>query len=122
MIQLSYQRINRIAEEIRKEISSIIMYELKDPRISEMVTVIKAEVTKDLRYASIYVGVFGTDEVKNKTIEALKGASGFIRKELGSRLDIRYIPELQFKLDNSVEYSLEINKILKEINENKGDN
>lgn len=118
---MSYQRINRITEEIRKEVSNIIMYYLKDPRINEMVTVVKAEVTRDLRYANIFVSVMGTEEVKKQAMEALKGASGFIRKELGSRLDIRYIPELQFKLDDSVDYSIKINKILKEII-NEGDN
>lgn len=112
---MSYQRINRVTEEIRREISNIVLYELKDPRISEMASIVRADVTRDLSYAKIYVSVLGTDEEKQETIKALQGAAGFIRKELGRRLKIRYIPEIQFVLETSIEYSIEINKKLKEI-------
>ncbi len=112
---MSYQRSERISEEIRKEINAIIRNDVKDPRISILFSIIKTEVTKDLRHAKVYVSVLGTDDEKNQTIEGLKRASGYIRKELGSRIEIRYIPELHFVLDSSIEHSIEIAKKLEEI-------
>jgi ribosome-binding factor A len=112
---VAYYRMNRISEEIRKEISDIIRTEVKDPRIAEMFTIVKTEVTGDLRYAKVYVSVLGTEEQSKSTLEGLKKAAGFIRRELGSRLDIRYTPELQFVLDHSIEYSVEISRKLNEL-------
>lgn len=112
---MARHRIDRINEGIRKELVQIIREQVKDPRISEMSTVIKVETTKDLRYAKVFVSVFGSEEEKSNTIEGLKRAAGFIRKELGSRLEIRYTPELHFVLDNSIAYSVEISKKLNEI-------
>jgi ribosome-binding factor A len=109
-------RINRISEEIRKEISDIIRSSVKDPRISQLTSVVKAEVAGDLRYAKIYVSVLGSEEDRVATLEGLKQASGFIRRELGNRMDIRYTPELQFVSDHSIEYSVAINKKLSELN------
>ncbi|MBE3100801.1 MAG: 30S ribosome-binding factor RbfA [Firmicutes bacterium] len=116
---MAYHRIDRISEEIRKEISDIIRTEVKDPRIASMSTIIKAEVTKDLRHAKIYVSVLGSDEEKNSTIEGFKKASGYIRRELGTRMDIHYIPELHFELDTSIEYSIQISKKLDELHLNQ---
>lgn len=116
---MAYHRIDRISEEIRKEISDIIRTEVKDPRIASMSTIIKAEVTKDLRHAKIYVSVLGSDEEKNSTIEGFKKASGYIRRELGTRMDIHYIPELHFELDTSIEYSIQISKKLDELRLNQ---
>ncbi|NLB42665.1 MAG: 30S ribosome-binding factor RbfA [Clostridiales bacterium] len=109
-------RISRISEEIRREISDIIRSSVKDPRISQVTSVVRADVAGDLRYAKIYISVLGSDEDREATLEGLKQAAGFIRRELGSRLDIRYTPELQFISDNSIEYSVEINKKLSELN------
>ena len=109
-------RINRISEEIRREVSDIIRSSVKDPRISQVTSVVRADVAGDLRYAKIYISVLGSDEDREATLEGLKQAAGFIRRELGSRLDIRYTPELQFISDNSIEYSVEINKKLSELN------
>lgn len=122
---MAHYRINRISEEIRKEVSDIIRSAVKDPRIAELSSVVKTEVTGDLRYAKIYVSVLGDEETGKTTLEGLKKAAGFIRRELGKRLDIRYIPELQFVLDHSIEYSIEISQKLNELNlnqENKDDN
>src|SRR5665647_464565 len=116
---MAYHRIDRISEEIRKEISDIIRTKVKDPRIASMSTIIKAEVTKDLRHAKIYVSVLGSDEEKNSTIEGFKKASGYIRRELGTRMDIHYIPELHFELDTSIEYSIQISKKLDELHLNQ---
>jgi ribosome-binding factor A len=113
---MAQYRINRISEEIRKEISAIIRNEVKDPRIAELSSVVKVEVTGDLRYAKIYVSVLGDKDARKNTFEGLKKAAGFIRRELGKRLDIRYIPELDFVSDHSIEYSVEISKKLNELN------
>ncbi|NLU36241.1 MAG: 30S ribosome-binding factor RbfA [Clostridiales bacterium] len=118
-------RINRISEEIRKEVSDIIRNDVKDPRIAEFSSVVKTEVTGDLRHAKIYVSVMAGEKERKDTLEGLKKASGFIRRELGKRLDIRHVPELQFIMDNSIEYSVEISKKISELNlnqENQNDN
>jgi len=112
---MSYQRVERISEEIKKEISRIIRDEVKDPRIAQMTSITQVEVTRDLRYAKVYVSVLGSAEQKNDTMEGLNSASGYIRKQLGRQIKIRYIPELQFVLDNSIEYSIEISKKINEI-------
>ncbi len=112
---MARHRIDRINEEIRKDVIEIIRDHVKDPRISEMSTVTKVETTKDLRYAKVYVSVLGSEEERTNTIEGLKSATGFIRKELGSRLEIRYTPELQFVLDDSIAYSVEISRKLNEL-------
>lgn len=107
-------RIDRISEEIKKEMGSIIQNELKDPRLPSMVSITALNVTKDLKYAKVYVSVFGNDEEKKAAIQALKSAAGFIRRELGHRVQIRYTPLLQFELDNSIEHGFHIEKLLKE--------
>lgn len=96
-------RITKISEAVKQEMSLIIKMELKDPRIPEFVSVVSADVTKDLKYAKVYVSVYGTEEEKQGAIEGLKNASGFVRKEIGSRLNLRNTPEIIFELDNSIE-------------------
>ncbi len=105
-------RIVRISEEVKKEISSIIQNDLKDPRLPNMVSIISCNVTKDLRYAKVYVSVLGDNEQKKNAISALKSAAGFIRRELGHRLQLRYTPEIHFELDTSIEHGIYINKLL----------
>lgn len=112
---MKHQRLDRISEEIKKEISRIIREDVKDPRIAEMASILRADVSGDLRHAKIYVSVLGNDEEKDSTIEGLTRASGFIRKELGRVLSIRYIPELNFILDTSIEYSVDISKKIMEV-------
>jgi ribosome-binding factor A len=107
-------RINRISEEVRKEVSSIIQNELKDPRLPKLVSVISANVTKDLRFAKIYVSVLGTEEEKKNAISALKSAAGFIRREIGHRMQLRFTPEMQFELDNSIEHGVYLSKLINE--------
>jgi ribosome-binding factor A len=101
---------------MRKEISSIIQNEIKDPRIPMLTSVVNVEVTKDLRYAKVFISVFGDDDKKAMCIEGLKSAAGYIRKEVGSRMKIRYTPEMLFELDKSIEYGLHIDRVLKEMN------
>jgi len=120
-IEFMADRIVRISEEVKKEISSIIQNDLKDPRLPNMVSIISCNVTKDLRYAKVYVSVLGNDEQKKNAISALKSAAGFIRRELGHRLQLRYTPEIHFELDTSIEHGIYINKLLddakKELND-----
>jgi len=112
-------RINRISEEIRKEVSDIIRNDVKDPRIAEFSSVVKTEVTGDLRHAKIYVSVMAGEKERKDTLEGLKKASGFIRRELGKRLDIRHVPALQFSMDKSIEFCVEISKKISELNLNQ---
>ena len=113
---MSINRINRINEEVKKEISSIIR-ELKDPRISEMTSVVAVEVTKDMRWCKVFVSVLGDEKQQEDTIKGLKSAAGFVRKEIGSRLALRYTPEIVFALDHSIEHGANINRILQDIRE-----
>ena len=107
-------RIDRISEEIKKEMGSIIQNELKDPRLPQMVSITSLNVTKDLKYAKVYVSVLGSEEDKKNAIDALKSAAGYIRRELGHRIQIRYTPMIQFEIDNSIEHGFHIEKLLKE--------
>ncbi len=109
-------RIDRINEEARKEISAVIR-ELKDPRVTKgLCSVVAVDITKDLRWCKVYVSVFGDDTVQKQAIEGLKSAGGFVRKELARRLGLRYTPELLFTLDNSIEHGAYINKLLNDMN------
>lgn len=108
-------RLDRISEEIRKEVSSIIRNNVKDPRISDMATIVKVVTSSDLSTAKLYVSVLGSDEERESSMLGLKKAAGYIRKELGKRLDLRHIPDLVFILDKSIDYSIEIAKKLEEI-------
>lgn len=105
-------RTDRISEEMKKEVSSIIRNELKDPRLPEMLSITSAEVTRDLRYAKIYISVLGSEEEKKNALKGLKNAAGFIRREVGHRMQLRYTPELIFELDNSIERGVYITKLI----------
>ncbi|MBD7967264.1 30S ribosome-binding factor RbfA [Paenibacillus gallinarum] len=107
-------RTGRVSEQIKKEISLLIQTELKDPRIG-FVTVTGVDLTNDLSQAKIYLSVFGDDEQKNNSLKALHKANGFMRSELGKRIKFRHVPELIFKIDESIEYGSRIEKILTEI-------
>lgn len=107
-------RTNRISEEMRKEISNIIQNELKDPRLPKFISVTSVNVTRDLRYAKVYVSVLGNDEDKKHAIQGLKSAAGFIRREVGHRIQMRYTPEVQFELDTSIEHGVYMTKLINE--------
>jgi ribosome-binding factor A len=107
-------RVRKIQEFIKQEVSSIILRDLKDPRLG-FVTITDAKITGDLREATVYVSLFGSDEQKKGTMEALRSANGYIRSEVGKRLQIRYAPQIEFKEDTSLDYGIKIDKILKDI-------
>ena len=113
---MRHQRIDRISEEVKKAVSRIIRESVKDPRVAQMVSVLRAEVSGDLRHAKIFVSVLGDESERVSTMEGLTRAAGYIRKELGRGLSLRYTPELNFQLDTSIEYSVDISKKIMEVN------
>lgn len=115
-VSMTSHRANRVAEEIKREITQMLRDELKDPRIG-FITVTGVEVTPDFRYGKVFISVYGNDEVKEQSILALEKAKGFIRGELGKRMRLRYTPEISFKFDTSIEYGAKIMKLLNEVKE-----
>ncbi len=113
-------RIGRIDEEYRKELSQIIGYELKNPNVTGMISVTKVKVTPDLKYAKVYVSILNSKNI-DETLDGLKKSSGFIRSELAKRINLRNTPELVFEIDDSMEYGAKIDSILKEILPKKDD-
>lgn len=110
----AYNRIDRISEEVKRELSAVIR-ELKDPRLPSVVSVIGVRITKDLKYAKAYISVMGSAEQQKAALDALKSASGFIRREMGHRVNLRITPEFTFEIDNSIEYGAHINEVLKNL-------
>ncbi|HHY64959.1 MAG TPA: 30S ribosome-binding factor RbfA [Clostridiaceae bacterium] len=107
-------RTDRISEEIKKELSDMIRNQIKDPRLPEFVSVTAVRVSKDLRYAKVYISVLGDEEKKKGAIAALSSAAGFIRHEIGQRINIRYTPEFSFHLDNSIERGMYVSRLIDE--------
>lgn len=111
---MSYQRIDRISEQVRREVDRIIREDLSDPRVQGTFSVTRADVTRDLRYAKIYVSIL-EEENRAPMMAALKKAAGFVRHELGESMIIRYAPEILFELDNNIEYGIHIASVLKRV-------
>ena len=109
----AYQRIDRISEEVRRELDAIIREEMNDPRVDGTWSITRAEVTGDLRFAKIYVSVL-EDEKREPLLAALKSAKGFLRNALSRRMIIRSCPELIFVEDKNIAYGVHIAKILAE--------
>lgn len=118
-MQKNNNRFGRIEEEIKKELSNIISFKLKNPDVKGLVSVTKVKVTTDLKFAKIYVSVLNANP--EKTVAGLTKSSGFIRSELAKTVNLRNTPELTFEVDDSMEYGAKIDSILKEIikDENK---
>lgn len=108
-------RLNRINEELKKEISQIISFELKNPDATGLISITKVKITPDLRYAKVYVSLLNSKN-EDKTIEALKNSAGFIRSLIAKRINLRITPELVFEKDDSMEYGMKIDSILKDLN------
>ncbi len=107
-------RIDRISEEVRHALDRIIREEMHDPRISGTWSVTRADVTRDLRYAKVYISVLEDDRA-DEMLKALKKAAGFIRHELGNEVQLRYTPELLFYRDNNIAYGVHISEVLKNV-------
>lgn len=110
-------RIDRISEDIKREIIAI-MREVKDPRVSGMLSVVKVDVSNDLSCAKVYVSAMEGIEAAKQSVKGLKAASGFIRSRLGSSLHLRKTPELRFVADDSIEKGMELFNKLKDIENN----
>lgn len=109
-------RMIRINDEIKKELSEIIRSELKDPRIATMTSVLKVDTTNDLKYCKVYISVLGDEKQKEDVMIGLKNASGFIRKQVATRINLRSTPQFKFEIDDSLEYSIRISKLIDEVN------
>ena len=107
-------RIEKLQELIKQEMSKMLLKELKDPRIG-FVTVTDVEMTGDLREAKIYVSVMGGSEQVKNSLEGLNSALGFIRREIGQRVRLRFTPEISFALDTSLDYGDHIQKLLLQV-------
>ncbi|MBR3460817.1 MAG: 30S ribosome-binding factor RbfA [Clostridia bacterium] len=109
---MGFTRFDRINEEIKKALSDVIR-DMKDPRISPLTTVMRAEATNDLKQCKVWISVYDrNDEIRSETVAQLNRAEGFIAREMGRRIDLRHIPKFIFKLDDSIEYSVHISEIL----------
>lgn len=107
-------RFARIDEEMKKEISNIINFEIKEPTVTGLISVTKVKVTTDLKYAKVYVSILNAKDTK-QTLAGLKKSAGFVRSEVAKRINLRTTPEILFELDDSMEYGAKIDSILKEV-------
>lgn len=108
------ERTDRIEEEIKKVVSKLIDQELKDPRLTGLISVTKVEVTRDLKYCKVFVSMLGTDN-KGEAMEALKSSAGYVRREVGAKVRLFSTPEIKFEFDDSIEYGAHIQNIIKEL-------
>jgi len=108
------KRTARIGEAIREEISSILLQEINDPRI-QFVSITRVEVSADLQHAKVYVSILGNDQKKEDAFEGLKSARGYIQKKLGKKIRLRYMPEITFKMDTSIDHGMHIFELLQEM-------
>ena len=108
------RRIDRVGALIQKELSYIIQRSLKDPRV-KFCTVTQVEVSLDLKYADVKVSVIGDKQQKQGAMAGLKSAAGFLRRQIGGRIDLRYVPELRFKLDQSIDHLMNLDRLLKQV-------
>ena len=105
----------RINQEVQKELSVLISQELKDPRVNPMTSVVAAEVAPDLKTAKIYISVLGDEASQKSTLEGLKSAAPFLRSELARRINLRNTPELRFIGDQSIEYGVNMSKLIDDV-------
>lgn len=110
---MAQYRFGRLAEEFKKEISVILKDEVKDPRIG-FVSVVSVQVSGDLRHAKVFVSVLGDESAVKDTMDSLKKATGFVRREVAQRIQLRYTPEIDFIYDDSIVHGARISKLLHE--------
>src|SRR6266851_2969145 len=109
------RRIERLNEQLRVDLSELIGREVKDPRLSGLVTVTSVDLSPDLRHAKVYISVFGTDDDRTHSLSALRSASGFLRSQVAARLTTKRAPDFQFLLDASIERGERIMQIIREV-------
>ena len=111
----------RINGEVLKELSNIIRSEIKDPRINPMTSVVSVEVAPDLKTCKAYISVLGDEQSQKDTITGLKSAEGYIRRELARTVNLRNTPEIKFILDQSIEYGINMSKLIDEVTHKDSD-
>lgn len=109
-------RADRIAEQMKKELTDIISRKLKDPRIG-FVTITDVEVSGDLQIAKVYISVLGDEQAAENSLKGLERAKGFIRSEIGSRIRLRIVPEIHFEMDTSIAYGNRIEDLLRNLDQ-----
>lgn len=114
---MATNRIKRIGEEVKKTISMMLISGIKDPRINSMISVTDVEVTNDLRYAFVYISILGGN--KEESLEGLNSARGYIRREVGKATKLRYVPEVVFKIDDSLDRGMYMDELIKSVSKNK---
>lgn len=107
-------RLGRINEELKKQISHIIMYDLKNPNVTGLISVTEAKVTPDLKYAKVFVSILNANNTQESLVN-LKKSAGFIRTEVAKSMNLRITPEIIFELDSSLEYGAKMDKIIDEV-------
>jgi len=114
----------RINGEVQRELSNIIRGEIKDPRINPMTSVVLVEVAPDLKSCKAFISVLGDEKSQKDTLEGLKSAEGYIRKQLAKNINLRHTPEIRFMLDQSIEYGVNISKLIDDVvsEQNKDEN
>jgi ribosome-binding factor A len=110
---MSSRRIAKVAEAVREIVSTVVLFELKDPRVKN-VTVLRADVSPDLRNAKVYVSIMGDEKTQSLTLHGLNSARGFIQSKIADRLQTRYTPVLQFVSDPGVKLSVQASAIIRE--------
>ena len=108
----------RINGEVRRELSNIILNEIKDPRICPMTSVVEVEVAPDLKTAKAYISVLGDEQAQKDTLAGLKSAEGYIRRALAKSINLRNTPEIRFVMDQSIEYGVNMSKMIDDVNRN----
>ena len=111
-------KINRVASDIKIALADLLR-EVQDPRISKLLSIVKLDVSGDMSYATVYVSAIEGNEKTKESVKALKGAAGYLRRELGSKLKLRKVPELRFIADDSIEISANISKIVNSFEKNE---
>lgn len=111
----------RINGEVHRELSNIIRGEIKDPRINPMTSVVAVEVAPDLKTCKAYISVLGDEESQKDTLKGLKSAEGFIRTKLAKSINLRNTPEIQFVLDQSIEYGVKMSKMIDDVTKDMND-
>lgn len=116
---MAVKRTDRLNSLLREVISEVIKREVRNPHVNELVTVTRVQISNDLHYAKVYVSVIGTDPEKAETMKALQSAAGFIAVNASQKVVMRFFPELTFKLDDSVDKHMRIEKLLHEIDKER---
>jgi ribosome-binding factor A len=118
---LSKRRQERISVEIKKVLSQILMDNIKDPRVDfSSISITRVDVTNDLSHARVNISVLGDDSRQEETMKVLQKAKGFIRSELAKEIQLRHAPELEFRLDKSIEHGIKISSLLEKLREGEG--